>query len=208
MAAKPGAGSSSLDRLSPVGKVGLGVLFVLLICAVYLISFYGDLANEMTAAEETAARLEGELGRARASRDVYQKDLDEKAQREKLVVEQKQKKILPDEPETLSFLSALQDAAIVSGVNLTSWTPTEQVTREFYAKVPMKLTLTGRFHQVVKFFNSVGQLDRIINIENIQIKAAKDPTTEIEVSVECLGTAFRALKVQDPAAAKRPGAGP
>ncbi len=40
-------------------------------------------------------------------------------------------------------------------------------------QVPMQLTLSGKFHQVAKFFHGVGQLDRIINLEDIQIKEPK-----------------------------------
>ena len=41
------------------------------------------------------------------------------------------------------------------------------MVQKFFARVPMKLTLPGKFHQIAKFFYGVGQLDRIINIENI-----------------------------------------
>ena len=56
-----------------------------------------------------------------------------------------------------TFLSTIQDVATVSGINLTSWSPIEELPEEFYAKVPMKLTLIGKFHQVLKFFYGVGQ---------------------------------------------------
>jgi len=79
-------------------------------------------------------------------------------------------------------------------VNLTSYSPVEEEAQDFFAKVPMKLALSGKFHQVLKFFNGVGQLDRIINIEDIQIKTPKTTGDEIEVQVECLATAFRAKR--------------
>ena len=53
--------------------------------------------------------------------------------------------ILPDESETPAFLSALQSVATVAGVNLTSWTPQEELPFEYFAKVPMKLTIRGKF---------------------------------------------------------------
>jgi len=205
MAPKPGREPSSLERMGPVGKFGLGFLFFILIGAGYFIGFYEELAEQITAAQDRELSLGGELQRAQASKAAYQRDLEEKTRREQLGREQK--KILPDDPETPAFLSALQGSAIIAGVNLTSWSPTEEVPREFYAKVPMKLTLTGKFHQVVKFFHSVGQVDRIINIENIQLKSVKDKEADIEVSVECLATAFRAVRLEDAGAAKRRGAG-
>ena len=96
----------------------------------------------------------------------------------------------------------MQNTATISGVDLTSWNPGEEIPQEFYARVPLKLTLKGKFHQVAKFVYSVGQLDRIINIENIQLK---NPTNtegeEVVMKVECLATAFRAVKLGEAAAA-------
>jgi type IV pilus assembly protein PilO len=204
-AAKPAREGLSLERMSAFGKVALGVLFLLALGTVYFIGFYVDLAEEISNARDRETALQGELTRAQAARAVYQQDRDEKERREQLAHEQK--KVLPDDPETPAFLSALQGAAIMAGVNLTSWSPTEEVPKEFYAKVPMRLTFTGKFHQVGKFFHSVGQLNRIINMENIHIKVAKDAAADVEVSVDCLATAFRAVKLEEAGAAKRRGTG-
>lgn len=199
MAQKPATaqGGLSLDRLPPAAKIGVGALFVALLGALYFIGFYADVSSQIEGANQRQRSLQDELSKAQASKDAYQKDLDEKTRREQLSREQK--KILPDDSETPAFLSAIQGVATVSGVNLTSWSPTEEIPQEFFAKVPMKLTLTGKFHQVAKFFFGVGQLDRIINVENIQIKKPKSNGDEVEVEVECLATAFRAVK---------PGEGP
>jgi type IV pilus assembly protein PilO len=182
---------SSLDRAPPVAKAGVGVLFMVLFAALYFVMFYGDLETEIASEQRREATLMDELAKANSSKEAYQKDLDEKTRREQQAREYK--KILPDEAETPAFLAALQNAATISGVNLTSWSPTDEVAQQFYSKVPMKLTLSGKFHQVAKFFHSVGQLDRIINVENIHIKVKPDALgVENEVDVECLATAFRA----------------
>ncbi len=194
-------GGSTLDRLPPIAKVGVGFLFTVLIGLLYFVVFYSDVDNDLTDAKRAEARLKTQLAEAEKSREEYQKDADEKTRREQQAREQK--KILPDDPETPAFLSTLQDVATVSGVNLTSWSPTEEVPMEFYAKVPMKLTLSGKFHQVVKFFFGVGQQDRIINMEDIHIQ--KKSADSDEVSVDCLATAFRATRAGE--TAKRRGAG-
>jgi type IV pilus assembly protein PilO len=56
----------------------------------------------------------------------------------------------------------------------------------------MKLSLTGRYHQIAKFFHGVGQLDRVINMENISLVDPKPDGEDIVVKVEALATAFRA----------------
>jgi type IV pilus assembly protein PilO len=92
----------------------------------------------------------------------------------------------------------------------------DELPQEFFAKVPMKLTLSGRFHQVARFFFGIGQLDRIINMEDIQMKISavkatgtvRDQIPEPEVNVECLATAFRALRLDDAGkGSKRRGTG-
>jgi type IV pilus assembly protein PilO len=210
MAAKPGPapGGSTLDRLPPIAKFGVGALLVILVGALYFVVFFGDIDNEITNETNRSAGLTQQLKEENASKELYQKDLDEKARREQLAREQK--KILPDESETPAFLSALQQVATISGVNLTSWTPEDEMPLEFFAKVPMKLTLKGKFHQIAKFFHGVGQLDRIINVENIQIKVPTKTAADgddVEVEVECLATAFRAGNPGDAAGQKRRGAG-
>ncbi|HVY49319.1 MAG TPA: type 4a pilus biogenesis protein PilO [Minicystis sp.] len=205
MAAKPqAAGGSALDRLPPVAKVGVALLFVGLIGVLYFVVFYGDVDTQISQAVQREAQLHGELQKAQTSKAEYQKDLEEKTRREQTAREQK--RILPDDPEMPAFLSALQGVATISGVNLTSWSPAEETVEEFYAKVPMKLTLTGKFHQIAKFFHGVGQLDRIINVENIRIKNPKANGDEVDVEVECLATAFRATKPGETKKEARPGA--
>jgi type IV pilus assembly protein PilO len=205
MAAAKGSaaqGGSTLDRLPPIAKVGVGFLFVVLIGLLYFVVFYGDVDNDLTQARKDETRLTAQLADAEKSKEEYQKDADEKARREQQAREQK--KILPDEAETPTFLSTLQDVATISGINLAAWSPTEEVPQEFYAKVPMKLQLTGKFHQVAKFFYGVGQQDRIINIEDIHIKKTSKGVAD-EVEVECLATAFRAVRATE--GGKRRGAG-
>ena len=204
MAAKPSlaASSGALDRLPPIAKVGVGFLFVVLVGLLYFVVFYGELDNDLTSARQREDSLGDELKKAETSKDEYQKDRDETTRREAQAREQK--KILPDDPEVPSFLSALQGVATNSGVSLTQWTPVEEMPSEFYAKVPMKLALLGKFHQVVKFFQSVGQIDRIINVENIKIKDPKIIGQDVEIQVECLATAFRGLRSGE-SGAKRKG---
>jgi type IV pilus assembly protein PilO len=69
----------------------------------------------------------------------------------------------------------------------------------------MRVSLTGKFHQIAKFFYGVGQLDRIINVEDISLTAPKRVGDEIHLKVECLTTAFRAVGAP---AQPRPGGKP
>ncbi len=183
-------GESVLTKLPPLAKAGIGLLFVLLIGVAYFVVFYGDLASSITAEKSKETRLRDELSTARQNEFSYQKDLAElsdRQQRQRELV-----KILPTDTEYPAFLSSVQNVANVAGIALTAWSPMPEVPDQFYSRVPMKLTLTGRYHQIAKFFNGVGQLDRVINMENISLVDPKPDGEDIVVKVEALATAFRA----------------
>jgi type IV pilus assembly protein PilO len=89
----------------------------------------------------------------------------------------------------------------VSGVNLKGWKPEEEQSQAFYSKVPMRLDLAGHFHQIAKFMYEVGRLDRIINIENIELSDPKVVGDDVDLSAHCLATTFHALKAKPAASA-------
>jgi type IV pilus assembly protein PilO len=183
-------GDSVLAKLPLLAKIGVGALFVVLIGVAYFVVFYGDLASSITAEKSKEQKLRGELSSARQNEFSYQKDLaelSERQQRQRELV-----KILPTDTEYPAFLSAVQNVANVSGIALTAWSPLPEEPDQFYSRVPMKVSLTGRYHQVAKFFHGVGQLDRVINMENISLTDPKPDGTDVLVKVDALATAFRA----------------
>jgi type IV pilus assembly protein PilO len=195
------SGGGSLDNLSLTGKVMVGVLFTLMVGVAYFVVFYGEIDGQIEGAQNALIQKKAALEKARDADAAYNKDLTELERRRQL--ERKQRNILPDESQAHAFLSAIQTVATISGVQLTSWTPQDEEAQEFYAKVPMELKLSGRFHQVAKFFHGVGQIDRIINMENItiKVKASAKPADDARpgeestaLEVQALATAFRALK--------------
>ncbi len=206
-------GKGGLDNISLLGKLLIGFVFFLIVGAAYYVVFFGDVSGQIDQKNQELADARSKLDAAQAAKDSYNKDLVEKNKHEALA--RKQKKILPDDPEMPTFLSTLQTVATISGVTLTSWSPGEESPEEFYAKVPMQLKLEGKFHQVAKFFYGIGQVDRIINMENIAV-AVRDPVAKntvgdedkgTVVAVECLATAFRSLSKTEEGKKGRHGGG-
>ena len=185
------ARESGLSRLPLLAKVGIGAGLLVLVGVAYFVVFYGEIASSIKAAEGQETKLRGDLADARKVEFAYQKDLQELTERQQRGRELE--KILPTTTEYPSFLSSLQAVANVAGVSLSAWTPQQELAEKFYARVPMKLEIMGKYHQVAKFFYGVGQLERIINMENIALTDPKKDGDEFLVKVESLATAFRAL---------------
>jgi type IV pilus assembly protein PilO len=185
------AAASSLNRLAPPAKAGLTVAVLVLFGAGYYFVFHSEAEAQLVSAQQKGITLNQELNEARAAEQAYRTDLAEMAERE-----QRQKElsaVLPPTTEYPQFLSAVQSAANDSGVSLSAWTPRERVPDKYYARVPMKVELSGRFHQIARFFYNVGQLDRIINMENIAMTDPKSVEDEMVLKAEALATAFHVI---------------
>jgi type IV pilus assembly protein PilO len=195
MAQAPAAGVS-LAKLPPVAKVGIGGIVVVIVFALYWVVFYSDISAKRSAAEADKVRLSGELSNQERTKASFIQDKDDLAARQ---VRQKDlNKALPAETEAPAFISALQQVANVSGVDLKAWQPQEEQTQNFYAKFPMKLELGGRFHQIAKFAYEAGRVERIINVENLEMSDPKLEGDEMKLKAKCLATTFHAVKPKAP----------
>ncbi len=181
----------SFGKHANLAKVGAGVLGVAFLALAYFILFYGDISEAITRQQQQESALKRDLADAAQSQFAYHKDLAELAERQQR--QRELNKVLPDTTEYPAFLSAVQSVANVSGVSLQGWSPLDEVVQKFYARVPMRLTLIGKFHQVAKFFYGVGHLDRIINVEDITLGSPKVTAEEVELKVDCLATAFHTV---------------
>ena len=183
--------SLSLGRRPLAVQVGMGILVVSIIAIAYYLIIYGDVARDISNQKKQNGTLKEELTKVKQAEFDYHKDLVDLTERQ-----QKQRelnKVLPPTTEYPAFLSAVQGVANVSGVSLQAWNPQDEILQKFYAKVPMRVSLQGKFHEIAKFFYAVGQLDRIINVENISLMQPKAVGDEVRLRAECLTTAFRAI---------------
>jgi type IV pilus assembly protein PilO len=191
---------SALARMPIPARILISVGLLILGALAYYVFFYSEVQSQIQQAQSTRASLEGELKAAKKAEAAYQKDLEELAKRRER--ERELNKVLPPTTEYPAFLSSVQSVANMSGVDLTAWSPQPEAKEQYYARVPMKLELTGKFHQIAKFFYGIGQNDRIMNMENITLSNPRIVDREIYLNVQGLATAFRALEAGEVTAAQ------
>ncbi|MEO8800956.1 MAG: type 4a pilus biogenesis protein PilO [Polyangiaceae bacterium] len=178
----------SLAKLPPAGRVAFGAVAFALVAILYYVVFYNDVSTRITAAENQKSTLAQKLAQANLAHASYIKDKDELGTLQQN--ERELNKALPPDTQIAAFLSSIQQVSNVAGVNLQAWQPQDEKADTYYSKVPMKIELTGRFFQIAKFAYEVGKLERIINIENIEISDPKVEGDEIHVEARCLATTF------------------
>ncbi|HEY6725330.1 MAG TPA: type 4a pilus biogenesis protein PilO [Polyangiaceae bacterium] len=186
------AKSTGLGRMPMLAKIGIAIGLLGLTALAYWTVFYADISGRIKSAEAAEKGLQKNLAEARKLEVKYQADLKELNDRE--LRQRELEKVLPTKTEHPAFLSSLQTVANMTGVTLSAWAPQGEVREKYYARIPMKLTLEGRFHQIAKFFYGVGQVDRIINVENITIDDPQVRDEDVHVKVDALATAFRAVE--------------
>jgi type IV pilus assembly protein PilO len=192
----------------PLGqKVGAvaGVLVLLTVLNYFVLGF--DLGPSISDTEAL-------ITRTLAERDRLQKDFIEKQaiannlnqfRREKELLEQKLTEALAELPEEKNIdelLQLFQDRAIKSGLEINTIEPGAVKPEQFYARIPIPMTVTGNFHEIATFFDSLGRLRRIVNVSDIQLDNAKDVSGKVVVNGKFLVTTFMFVK---PAGAAGPG---
>jgi type IV pilus assembly protein PilO len=198
---------SVLAKIPSWGKFLIGGLAVLITAAAYWFFFYSDAAAHIEGAIRQKQALKDEYAQQVQAQSSYFADRDELAVREQRARELN--KLLPPDSEEDAFLSSVQSASNAAGIDLKGYAPQEEVAANFYAKVPMKLEMTGKFQQIAKFAFELGKVDRIINVENIELTDPKVVGDEVILHARCLATAFHALTPQAPrGGAAAPGAAP
>jgi type IV pilus assembly protein PilO len=197
---------TALAKLPLPAKIGVGAGVVAVLLFAYWFIFYADVASKIEGAERQKKGLRDELAKQTQAQATYFADRGELALREQRARELN--KVLPPEAQEDAFLSSVQQASNAAGIDLKGYTPLDEVKKDFYAKVPMRLDMTGKFHQIAKFAYELGKMDRIINVENIELTTPVVRGDEIMLKARCLATAFHAIQKDTARAAAAPAAKP
>ena len=80
-------------------------------------------------------------------------------------------KILPAQRKTQDLLRRIRTLTEQGDFTLLSFTPRRRSEREFYYVWPIQVRLEGAYHNLALFFDRVSRFSRIINVEELSIRA-------------------------------------
>jgi len=140
-------------------------------------------------------------------------DLNRQVEGMKAKIEE-QKKYLPDQKEVPDFITAMQQEAARSGVEIRRYTPRAVVAQNYYTEAPFEIDVDGGYYKMLNFFERVSQMERIVNITGLSIAAIKAGGSRVRrtypygpdetVVVNCVATTFYAsAAVKQPPAPKK-----
>jgi type IV pilus assembly protein PilO len=76
---------------------------------------------------------------------------------------------LPGKTEVPSLLVDISQTGLAAGLQENLFQPGTEVRRDFYAELPIKIRLTGGYHEFGEFVSGVAALPRIVTLHDIQI---------------------------------------
>jgi len=102
-------------------------------------------------------------------------------------------KELPNKKEIPSLLTAVSSLAKDNGLDVLRFKPGQETPQGFYAAVPVSLTIVGSYHELGQFFASVGNLSRIVNVNDLDLGKPKVSENRTLLTVNFLATTYRFL---------------
>lgn len=76
---------------------------------------------------------------------------------------------LPNKTDIESLLVDLSQTSVAAGLDVEYFKPDTEVPREFYAEYPIKISVTGQYHQFGQFISGLAALPRIVTLSKIDI---------------------------------------
>lgn len=92
-------------------------------------------------------------------------------------------KQLPNKAQMDALLVDINQAGLSRGLQFELFKPApSEAQREFYAELPISLKVTGNYHDMGGFAADVGQLPRIVTLNDVAIEAGKDGNLTMDVT--------------------------
>jgi type IV pilus assembly protein PilO len=171
----------------------LGILFgaILLIFALYYSFVYSPRSGEIAKLTDSIeiARNEKQVKLAKST-NVTRLEAELKLMEGKLKEAIAQ---LPDRKEIPDLLASLSSKAVEAGLQILLFRPRAETYQEFYAEIPIDIVVRGGFRNAVAFYDDVGKLNRIVNIDNIDFRNPQVNGDQVILEISNLATTYRFL---------------
>ena len=114
---------------------------------------------------------------------------------------------LPNKTDIESLLVDLSQTSVASGLDVEFFKPEQEISKEFYAEYPIRISVTGQYHEFGKFVSGLAALPRIVTLSDIDItdvtplpkeNSASGPRTALsgskKLQMDLIATTYRYIE--------------
>lgn len=178
-----------LEQLSKGQRIAIwaGVLVLVVIGFVYF--SYFPKYKQIDKLRANLAKIEKQLEAAKRNArqlNTFRKKMQDAEEQFNIVM-----RALPEKEEIPSLLTGISKAGRDSGLEFVLFQPKPEVEKDFYAEIPVAMKVTGNYHGVATFFEDVAELNRIVNIRDIDMAPEKDGS---ELIATCTAVTYKFIE--------------
>lgn len=111
-------------------------------------------------------------------------------------------KQLPNKAEVESLLIEINQSGMGRGLQFELFRPGQEISRDFYAELPISVRLTGSYHDFGAFAGDIGRLSRIVTLNNLSI-TTNPQSKDGSLVMDAVTKTFRYLDDEELAAKKK-----
>lgn len=175
-------------------KMLLAAALCILPCVVFFFLVYSPKFNEIKTLGTQKSGLEEEIRKVEKIASDLGRHKAEMAEVQRQFAEASL--LLPDQKEIPTLLATISGQAASSGLDVLSFKPMAEKPQQFYAEIPVDITVQGSYHNVGVFLDKISKLPRIVSVNNIKIDSPKQTGGEMILNSTFQLVTFRFL---DPA---------
>ncbi|EGL54078.1 tfp pilus assembly protein PilO [Methylophaga aminisulfidivorans MP] len=162
-------------------KIVAAVLICLLVWAGGYYFILKDKQTELTKLEQKEVELKQifEIKQAKAvNLEAYKEQLAEMRVMFSSMLEQ-----LPKKSEVPDLLVDITRTGLINGLEFELFKPEGERPVDFYAELPIQMTVTGTYHQFGEFVSGVAALPRIVTLHDISMGPMNQATGKMTMNI-------------------------
>ena len=97
---------------------------------------------------------------------------------------------LPGETEIPSLIVDISQTGLAAGLQEKLFVPQGEIPKDFYAEKPIKIRLTGGYHEIGNFVSGIAALPRIVTLHDINITPEGKDSFD-KLSLEVMAKTYR-----------------
>ena len=168
----------------------VGLCFIVLSLVLGYVFVWDEQVPELQKREDTeqALRTEFKTKHSKAvNLEVYKQQLKDIERSFGALLRQ-----LPGKTEVPNLLVDISQTGLSAGLEEKLFQPQPEQKRDFYAELPIKISLSGSYHQFGEFVSGIAALPRIVTLHDIEIKSANKDAYD-QLTLELTAKTYRYL---------------
>lgn len=168
----------------------IGIVFAAVIGLGIFWTIVENKAPQLTRAQDDEATLRITFmnkQRKAANYDAYKAQLVQMRQSFGTMLRQ-----LPGKTEIPSLIVDISQTGLAAGLQEKLFQPQSEIPKDFYAEKPIKIRLSGGYHEIANFVSGIAALPRIVTLHNINI-TPEDKDVYDKLTMEVTAQTYRYL---------------